>query len=236
MYNAGHRIRMIVSQGSAGGKQLASDTGANWSDHHVYDGETDIIIVSVPDHKLEAVLNTIKCSPGTTVVHTAGSYGCEVFPPSILMKGVFYPLQTFTKGRELNFSEIPFFIESENEKVRSVLSKLAASFGAHTYLSTTDERKRIHLAAVFACNFVNHMLTVASDLSASAGADFRLLKPLVEETTGKAFAAGPENTQTGPAIRNDDNTIERHLAILSENPHLEKIYRDLSDSIKERHK
>lgn len=236
MHRIGHKIDKIVSPGPVNGKQLASECAAIWSDIHDYGDQSDIIIVSVPDHLLETVLRSIKCSPDTLVVHTAGSYGTEVFPQNILLNGVFYPLQTFTRGRKPDFRKIPFLIESGEGNVRTVLGNLAASFGAKTLLTTTEERRKIHLAAVFGCNFVNHMLTIAGDLSSSASTDFSLLKPLVEETISKAFAAGPELSQTGPAVRNDENTINKHLAILSEQPLLAKIYRDISESIKERHK
>jgi predicted short-subunit dehydrogenase-like oxidoreductase (DUF2520 family) len=165
------------------------------------------------------------------VVHTAGSIGLDVFPPEIVKKGVIYPLQTFSYKRKINFSELPVFIESSDSETTSRISYIAGTLGCRVIYAVTEQRRKLHLAAVFACNFTNHMMTVGKELAINSGYSFDELKPLLQETFLKAFESGPENSQTGPAVRNDKNTIRKHLELLSFDHDLQKIYRDISKSI-----
>ncbi len=116
MYNAGHKIKLVVSETEKRGKLLAGYCNSKWSASPIFPDNTDVIIVSVPDHKLKNVLDQIKCNPETLVVHTAGSIGIDVFPEQIKRKGVFYPLQTFSSERKINFRGLPFFLESVDEQ------------------------------------------------------------------------------------------------------------------------
>jgi predicted short-subunit dehydrogenase-like oxidoreductase (DUF2520 family) len=231
LFKKGHSIRQIISQGSKNGLLLAGKCNAGWSDKLIFSDETDIIIVAVPDKNLKEVLNNIQCGEKTIVAHTAGSFGLELFPANLKSRGVFYPLQTFSKGRTPFFPEIPFFIEASGKAVETVLRSLAESMGCMVYLSDTEHRRLLHVAAVFVSNFTNHMLASGKEISSRAGFEFDVLKPLINETVKKAIELGPEKSQTGPAVRYDANTIEKHMDLLSFSPDLRKIYEEITKSI-----
>lgn len=231
LYRDGFSIRKIVSATGLRGESLARSCSAEWSQTAEFDGDEDLIIAAVPDDRLPGILQKIKCPAKTIVAHTAGSIGLDVFPPSIKNTGVFYPLQTFSENRLVSFKELPFFLEASDSAVLQTLQKVALELGAKVYVTSTDQRKMLHLAAVFACNFTNHMLSAGKTISGKAGFSFDVLKPLIDETITKAFENGPENSQTGPAYRNDAGTIKRHIDLLSFSPELQGIYRELSQSI-----
>jgi predicted short-subunit dehydrogenase-like oxidoreductase (DUF2520 family) len=231
LFKAGYPIDLIVSESEKNCISLADYCNASWSNDLVFPGSTDVIIVAVPDQKLQNVLETIKCRPETLVVHTAGSFGLEVFPHEREKSGIFYPLQTFTTGREVNFRNIPLLIESSDSKSSETLEELAKSICDKVYYTDAEHRKMLHLAAVFVSNFTNHLLTLGKEVSLKAGYQFEILEPLILETISKALAIGPENSQTGPAIRNDRNTMEKQIDLLSFSPELQGIYNALTSSI-----
>jgi predicted short-subunit dehydrogenase-like oxidoreductase (DUF2520 family) len=224
-------IRQIISESDNRGRKLAGLYGAEWSDKPEFGDDTDLIIVAVPDHRLRDVLAGIKCSGRTVVAHTAGSYGLDVFPDHMKKTGVLYPLQTFTLGREMDLSTVPFFIEASDSNSSSILKSVAESVGASVRFTDTDHRKMLHLAAVFVCNFTNHLLTAGKDITEREGIPFDVLKPLITETFMKALEIGPENSQTGPAVRNDRSTIEGHLKLLAGFGELQHIYEMMTASI-----
>lgn len=231
MHRSGMKILQVVSETETSGKQLAGYCNAEWSDILTFNDSNDIIIVAVPDHRLREVAGKIRCHQKTIVAHTAGSYGLEVFPSSIQRKGVFYPLQTFTKGRNIGFTDLPFLLEASDTDTGETLKKLAESIGGKVWFTDTERRKTIHLAAVFVNNFTNHMLAAGKELTTKAGLSFSILEPLVMETLSKALDNGPEASQTGPAVRNDTDTIEKHLELLSFSPELQNVYREVTRSI-----
>lgn len=230
-YNSGINIRQIVSRTRKNGTLLAAKCNAVWSQLPEFDDKTDIIIVAVPDHLLQEVIRAIKCSENTIVAHTAGSFGLEVFPLNIKRQGVFYPLQTFTSGRKIDFNNLPFFVEASDAETEKTLAYKAELLGGKVYRIDSKKRKLIHLAAVFACNFTNHMLTIGKEFAVKAGLDFKILEPLIRETVAKAIDNSPELSQTGPAIRNDQITIKKHLDLLSYYPEFQDIYRYITRSI-----
>jgi predicted short-subunit dehydrogenase-like oxidoreductase (DUF2520 family) len=232
LFNAKYNIDLIVSESEKSGLLLSDSCRASWSGEPVFPDSTQIIIVAVPDQKLKNVLCKIECSSETLVVHTAGSISMDVFPDRIKRKGIFYPLQTFSKERKIVFNNLPFLLESSDKQSSVVLKKLAESIGGKAYFVDNEHRKMLHLAAVFSCNFTNHMLTIGKDITLKSGFPFEILRPLVEETISKAMELGPENSQTGPAVRNDKNTIRKHLELLSFDPELQKIYNGMTRSIK----
>jgi predicted short-subunit dehydrogenase-like oxidoreductase (DUF2520 family) len=215
---------------------LAEACQSTWSSDLLFGESTKIIIVAVPDHKLKSVLGNLKCASGTLVVHTAGSFGLDIFPEHIKHKGIFYPLQTFSKGRKVNFTDLPFLLESSDDESSAILRKLVGSIHGEVHFVDTDHRRMLHLAAVFICNFTNHMLTMGKEVALKSGSSFDLLVPLLKETVSKAIDSGPENSQTGPAVRRDQNTIEKHLELLSFSPGLQEIYKEMTQSIIEYYK
>jgi predicted short-subunit dehydrogenase-like oxidoreductase (DUF2520 family) len=231
LFRAGYPIDNIVSESENSSILLADNCNASWSTALVFPDSTDVIIVAVPDHKLKSVLSALKCKSDTLVAHTAGSFGLEVFPERREATGIFYPLQTFTKGRNVNFREVPLLIEASDRKSAETLEELAKSICDKVCFTDTEHRKMLHLAAVFVSNFTNHLLTLGKEVSLKGGFQFEILEPLILETISKALAIGPENSQTGPAIRNDRNTMEKQFDLLSFSPQLQGIYKELTNSI-----
>jgi predicted short-subunit dehydrogenase-like oxidoreductase (DUF2520 family) len=231
MYNAGYCIELIVSESEKNGNSLANSCNSQWSPFLVFPDSTDIIIVAVPDHRLKSVLDKIKCGQETLVAHTAGSIGLDIFPDKITHKGIFYPLQTFSGERKMHFKDLPFFLESSDQYSDTILKSLVESINAKAYFTDAERRRMIHLAAVFVCNFTNHMLTAGKEIAVKAGFPFEVLRPLIVETYSKALHNGPENSQTGPAIRNDKNTVKKHLELLSFSNELNKLYLEITRSI-----
>jgi predicted short-subunit dehydrogenase-like oxidoreductase (DUF2520 family) len=231
LYKCGAKIDLIVSETESNGRMLADECKSDWSSVLSFPDTTNVIIVAVPDHKIITVLGNLRCKADTIVAHTAGSLGLEVFPGRIARKAVLWPLQTFTKGRKISYRKLPFFIEASDENSAAVLEKLAKSIGGEVYFVSTAQREMLHLAAVFACNFTNYMLTRGKRIVVDAGLPFEVLEPLIKETVSKALAIGPENSQTGPAIRNDRNTIEKQYDLLSFSPELQSVYNEITQSI-----
>lgn len=231
LHAKGHTITQVVSPCREKGEKVALLCDAEWSDRLVYSKNTDVILVAVPDHKLSEVLTKIRCSKTTLVAHTAGSFGLDLFPGSQTKRGVFYPLQTFTAGRKINFPEVPLFIEAGDEESDYLLRSLGESLGCTVYNAGPEQRQLLHAAAVFVSNFTNYMLTAGKEISSKAGLPFGLLQPLIKETISKALEAGPVESQTGPAVRNDLNTIEKHLELLSFSPELKNLYKEISESL-----
>jgi predicted short-subunit dehydrogenase-like oxidoreductase (DUF2520 family) len=231
LFHAGFRIDMIASETEVSGRSLADSCKAVWSAGLLFPDSTKVIIVAVPDHRLKSVLETLKCAPGTLVAHTAGSFGLDIFPEQIKRKGIFYPLQTFSKKRKVSFMDLPFFLESSDDESSAILRNMAEYIYGKVYFVDTEKRKMLHLSAVFVCNFTNHMLTLGKEVALKAGFSFDILIPLIKETISKAMDSGPEKSQTGPAVRHDQNTIEKHLELLSFSSELQRIYNEMTISI-----
>jgi predicted short-subunit dehydrogenase-like oxidoreductase (DUF2520 family) len=231
MFLAGLKIDLIVSQSESSSRKLAALCESYSSIDLVFPDSTDVIIVAVPDKKIKSVLENIRCKNGTLIVHTAGSIGMDIFPEKIKAKGVFYPLQTFSNGRQPDFKGLPFFLEASDVQTSVILKNLAESIGGEVNFIDSEQRRILHLSAVFVNNFTNHMLTIGKDIVTKAGLSFEVLEPLIRETISKAIEVGPEPAQTGPAIRNDLNTIRKHLELLSFSPELQQVYKDVTKSI-----
>ena len=235
-FQKGHSIELIVTPGKDHGPKLADSCGASWSDEPVFPDSTDIVIVSVPDHALPDLLGRIKCGRNCVVAHTAGSFGLELFNKRISRPGVFYPLQTFSAERRIDFTGVPVFIEASGKDTEALLADLAGSVGSTVRIADTASRRLLHIAAVFVNNFTNHMLESGMEIAGMSGFDFKVLEPLIKETVNKAIDIGPENAQTGPAVRYDLNTMEKHMDLLSFSPELKKLYGEISRSIMDHYK
>lgn len=175
---------------------------------------SSLFIICVPDHAISSVVDILKIPDHAIVVHTSGAT-----PMSILNKferyGIFYPLQTFSKEKVVDFSKVPILIESTHEKDTSLLMKIAKKISDHVLECNSEQRKQIHVAAVFACNFTNYLMSISEKILGKATYSLDLLQPLVIETMEKSFELGPKNAQTGPAVRNDEDTIKKHLDLLN---------------------
>ena len=190
--------------------------------------DADVYIIAVKDSALQEVISKVtKGREGQLFLHTAGSMPLSVFEGYADNAGVLYPMQTFSMDREVDFREIPLFIEGADPRIRAV----AESLSAHVYELSTADRKYLHLAAVFACNFANHCYTLAADVLQKKGLPFDVMLPLVDETARKVHELHPTEAQTGPAVRGDQNVMQAQAALLDGKA--KEIYELLSQSIQE---
>lgn len=229
---AGHIIAQVVNRTEANAKLLASMTNCGYTiDAHKTLKDTDLYILAVPDGAITELCSTLPKLSGL-VVHTSGSTSLDVLSPLGKDFGVFYPFQTFSKDHEVNLTNIPFCLEASSPSCLDLLKQLALSLGGNPIEMDSKQRQMLHLAGVFSCNFVNHMLAIAQILAEENEFDFQLLSPLVLETIKKALDGDPLKFQTGPASRGDSETIKKHLALLSRmDDDLRDLYLSLSTSI-----
>lgn len=186
----------------------------------------DIYIIAISDDAISAFSKQLHLNG--LVVHTSGSISLNDLQCNA-NKGVLYPLQTFSKKQKINFKNIPIAFETEIESDLTLLETLAKTLSNHTYNIGSQKRKKLHVAAVFANNFTNHMYKIASDICKEHDISFDILKPLIQETANKLLTLSPKEAQTGPAKRNDKKVIENHLLQLNKNQ--KEIYNLVTNSI-----
>ena len=233
LQNGGFTIAQIYSRTKASAKELADALNTQYTTNvgSIVDDAT-VYIMSVSDSAIGQLTEHLTTLDGL-VVHTAGSVDVNVFEGKIKNFGVIYPLQTFSKSRTVNFSEIPVFIEANSRDNLHTISKLANAISQKVFYASSDERLQLHLSAVFGCNFVNNLYNVSVQLARKARFDMSVLAPLILETAHKALASGnPEEVQTGPAARNDRDVMKKHIESLSDKPEWKELYKLLSDNIK----
>lgn len=192
--------------------------------------QPDIYIIAVNDDAIPFVSQQFK-ETKKMVVHTSGNVSIEALPKNV-RRGVFYPLQTISKSCTIDFKEVPLCLEAENEDDLEVLRNLALLISDHVYQVPSEKRKQMHLAAVFANNFTNHMYHVGSEICRANDIPFAILHPLIQETARKVVDMPPKEAQTGPAIRHDSKTMEEHLSLLK-NEKYRALYTLLSESIQD---
>lgn len=195
--------------------------------------ETDLILIAVSDKAIANVVDQIPSSFQGTVAHTAASVAMSALE-KFENRGVFYPLQTFSKTKALSWKELPVFIESNTDQSQKHLEILATNLQAQQHYASSEQRVKLHLAAVFSCNFVNALFASAEEILNSENVPFEVLKPLVYETIDKAFTLTPKKAQTGPALRNDQTTLQNHVQALSDRE-LRILYQKLSELIQNQH-
>ncbi len=229
--NAGHNIVQVYSRDLQNAALLAYHVKADAIDdlQHI-SSETDLFIIAVKDDAIGPVAEQL-AKHDKLIVHTSGATDMYALLAFTDKAGVLYPLQTFSKVKEVNFRQVPLCIEGADENISKQIEELAQSISNNIYRVDSSQRKTLHLAAVFACNFPNYLYEVARQLLANNGLDFNLLRPLILETAEKVQERFPADVQTGPAVRNDVGTMNNHLRLLSEQPHLQQIYTLLSQGI-----
>jgi predicted short-subunit dehydrogenase-like oxidoreductase (DUF2520 family) len=188
----------------------------------------DVYIISVSDNAIAEVSGKLPFQ-NRLVVHTSGSSDLSVLDNKNI-KGVFYPLQTFTKGKKVDFSPIPICLETENEQDYQLLENLGNCISKKVFQINSEQRKSLHVAAVFVCNFVNHLYQIGNEICEANQIPFEVLHPLIQETAQKILELTPKEAQTGPALRNDTKTIQKHLDFLSDENY-KTIYKLLTQSI-----
>lgn len=191
--------------------------------------EAELYIIAVSDSSVENVSELIT-NENALVAHTSGSLPKEILKGNY-RKASFYPLQTFSKTKDLDYSKIPFFIEAEDQIDEKSLFELASIISDNVEVSNYEKRKYIHLTAVFACNFVNHLFARAKEISDSQDLDFNYFLPLINETLEKIRHLDPKLAQTGPAVRGDERVLKLHEELITNEEQLH-IYKTLNESIK----
>lgn len=189
----------------------------------------DFVLISIKDDAIKEVAQYFPSDFQGVVIHTSGATSIDALA-SLPHRGVLYPMQTFSHERELDISEVPIFPEASDQLVSQVISEVTKAMGSkQVHYLTSEERVQLHLASVFACNFVNHLYALSDEIMNGIGLDFSSLSPLVRETLQKALSSAPKEVQTGPAIRQDHKTIDRHLSMLKGFPR--EVYEVITKSI-----
>jgi predicted short-subunit dehydrogenase-like oxidoreductase (DUF2520 family) len=186
----------------------------------------------VKDSSISELADAIILPEESILIHTSGAMSLDILGySSASHSGIMYPLQSFTKGRKMDLDEVPFLLEAEDQETLQKLKILAKSLSPLVYVIRSKDRMAIHVAAVFASNFTNHMLRISEEVMRRQGLDFEMLKPLIVETLSKSLQLGAKNAQTGPAIREDYETMEEHHQFLNYNEQVAEIYRLISQDI-----
>lgn len=232
MLAKGHEILQVISRNETQAARLAKELGAMAdTDLQKVNPKGDICVVAIADDALYTIDKKLHLND-QLVVHTAGSVSREVLHKISTRYGVLYPLQSLRAGTG-HFPEIPFLVDGNDDETSRDIYSFAANLSDKVSIATDEQRLKLHLAAVASSNFINHLLTLTDAYCEKEGVDFKLLFPLLSETVNRINELSPSAVQTGPAIRNDQETIKKHLGMLSENPELQKIYRVMSESIRD---
>lgn len=237
LYRKGFRIVQVYSRTQESARTLAKEVEADYTTElEEISSEGKLYIVSLKDAAFTELLPQIAAGKSNAVlVHTAGSIPMDIWEGHTERFGVFYPMQTFSKKREVDFQDIPFFIEAKHPDDLILLKAIASTLSEKVYEADSEQRKHLHLAAVFTCNFTNHMYALAAELLEKYQLPFDVMLPLIDETARKVHQLHPHEAQTGPAIRYDENVINHHLTMLADSPALQELYKLISKSIHEHH-
>ncbi len=229
--NAGHSIVQVYSRDIQNAALLAYHVAAEAIDNFAQiNPATDLFIISVSDDAILPVAQKLAPYQKLTV-HTSGATGMLALSAFNPKAGVFYPLQTLSKNRATDFKSVPLCVEGSDDAITDRLEQLAQTISNNVYRVNSAQRKILHLTAVFACNFPNYLYGIAQQLLAQHHMEFEMLRPLILETAQKVQDHLPAGVQTGPAIRNDKNTMAIHLQMLNDIPELQKLYTLLSQGI-----
>jgi predicted short-subunit dehydrogenase-like oxidoreductase (DUF2520 family) len=228
---AGNDILAVWSRNLVHAEELALQLGAEPTNQlEVVSPTADIYIISVVDDAIEDIAHQLSIKD-RIVVHTSGTTGINALNGTSVHTGVLYPLQTFSKQKDVNFSNVPVAIEGSSQQVMETLEFLVRQITGTVLKIDSTQRLSLHVAAVFACNFTNHLCTLSKEILSQNQLDFHLLRPLIAETAAKVQEFEPETVQTGPAIRQDLGTLDKHQEFLRKNPDLLELYNKLSHSI-----
>lgn len=238
LYNAKHDIVQVCSRTMAAAKQLAERLNAVPTDDlETITNDADLYIIALKDSVLDEVIGKICPNRSEKLfVHTAGSMPIDVFRGRTERYGVLYPMQTFSKTRIVDFRNIPVFVEANSISTMQTIIGVAQSVSDNVQELSSADRRHLHLAAVWACNYVNHCYDLAAEVLQKVGLPFDVMLPLTDETARKVHELSPREAQTGPAIRYDENIIEAQMQLMNDNPKAQKIYELMAKSIHEKSK
>ena len=222
-YRKGFRVVQIYSRTEESARTLAQAVEADY---------TTSLASVVTDAQPYIATRQEEAGKGKGLwVHTAGSIPMDIWKGHVERYGVFYPLQTFSKSRLVDFHEIPVFVEGSSDEEVHFLKQIASALSRKVLEANSEQRRNLHLAAVFTCNFTNHMYALAEHLLQKHGLPFDAMLPLIDETARKVHELSPRLAQTGPAVRYDMGVIGKHLDMLADDPEMQQLYRLLSDDI-----
>ena len=234
-----HQIVQVYSRNLQHAQRVADKVHTQAIDQvEQLNSQTDLVIIAVSDQAIEPIIQSIKVYlPQCLIVHTSGSTALSIIEHHHKRAGVFYPLQTFSFEREVNWSETPLFVEASQQQDVELLTTLANSLSNNVYQYSSKQRQTLHLAAVFACNFSNYCYDMAQQIVDAEQVDFSLLYPLILETAEKATHNEPKQMQTGPAMRGDQNILNLHTQLLAafNRADLAQVYALMSEGICKRH-
>ncbi len=230
---AGHHIVQVYSRNASVASKLAYEWDTESTNYKsLINNNADVYLIAVSDDAIADVVDNLRL-PRKVVAHTAASVPKEVLKDVTNHYGVFYPLQSLRKEM-IDLPEVPIFFDGSDELAKTKLEALAHSISDEKVMEASDDQRlKLHIAAVIVSNFTNHLYTLAEEYCKKEGLDFKQLLPLIEETAFRVEDISPRQAQTGPAIRHDKETIEKHLALLKEHPQLKNIYLLLTESIQE---
>jgi predicted short-subunit dehydrogenase-like oxidoreductase (DUF2520 family) len=233
LQDAGNDVCQIVSRTEKSAVELAEKRKSVYSTS--IEGivrDADLYVIAVSDDAIAEVVSRLPFTEAL-VVHTAGSVTMDVFAAKMHNYGVIYPLQSFSKNHPVNFSEIPIFLEANTSENLTTLHLIASQLSSKVSELSSEKRLVLHLAAVFGSNFVNSLYEIAAQITEKTGLEFDVLTPLLGETLRKAVASGhPAQVQTGPAKRNNQEVMQKHIELLHSHPEWRQLYSQLSDAIR----
>ncbi|MBN1184704.1 MAG: DUF2520 domain-containing protein [Bacteroidales bacterium] len=230
-FHQGLTISLVYSRTKASAKNLAEKINARYTDDlSTIHPDADVYFICVSDNAIESIITQHQWD-NALVVHTAGSTGMDILAKASQNIGVFYPLQTFSKSRLVCMDNVPVCLEASNEDTLQMIQELAGCISDEIYFLNSDQRLNLHIAAVFACNFTNHMYAISDYILKEKMMDFKLLYPLIRENTLKLSEVDPVAGQTGPARRKDMEVVAKHIEALKNHEEWQNLYKNLTDSI-----
>jgi predicted short-subunit dehydrogenase-like oxidoreductase (DUF2520 family) len=225
-----HKVIQVTSRNAANAKILADELGCAYTDYNgQIDKSADLYIIAVSDMAIHECVQHYNIHD-KIVVHTAGSVSKDVLKNTAYNYGVLYPLQSLRREMQ-EIPHMPFLIDGNNDTVMKAIYDFAITLSPHVQVMHDEDRLKLHAAAVIVSNFTNHLYAIAEDFCKSEHVDFNLLKPLILETAARIKDKSPSEVQTGPAVRKDIHTLDKHLRILTNHPKLRTTYMRLTDSI-----
>ncbi len=228
---AGIEVIQVFNRNEKNGKLLANELNCRYVDNLNKLEKADLYIFAVTDEAISELIDS-NFFTEKNVVHTAGCVELEVFKGKALNYGVIYPLQTFTKEKEICFKDVPLYIEGNSSDFETEISEFAKRLSNNIKLIDSTTRMNIHLAAVIACNFSNYFYILAESVLKNRGLEFSILQNLLIETVQKTKSISPKDGQTGPARRNDLKTIQKHKELLKDEPEILNLYTIVTEGIK----
>lgn len=231
LQKTGNEIAQVYSRTEESATMLASRLGCEWTiSMKELKNDADLYIVSLADYAVPSLVDEMKEGREDRLfVHTAGTLPMDILKTE--RRGVFYPMQTFSKTRIVELTDFPMFIEASNEEDAAMLEQLARSLSQNVFHLNSADRQYLHLAAVFCSNFVNHCYALCDEILKEHNVPFSVMLPLIDEVASKIHTLSPKDAQTGPAIRHDENVMAKHMSLLQNNPRLQSIYDIMSKSI-----